>query len=86
MMRDFPHNSRSMHNIQTLREATTVNDIARSMPRISVALENQQVDHQSIMLEIEGKISNQIVSILIDPGATLIYVSPQTIEIFRLKT
>jgi len=36
------------------------------------------------MVEMEGMISNQLVSILIDPGSNLSYVSPQTIEKFKL--
>ena len=32
------------------------------------------------MVEIEGMINNKLVSILIDPGASLIYVSPSIAE------
>ena len=36
------------------------------------------------MVEIEGKILNTSVSILIDPGACRSYVSPKIIDIFKL--
>ena len=61
------------------REATIVNDIARNIPTISVALENRQEEHQATMVEMEGKISDQIVTVLIDLGASLSYVSPKIV-------
>ena len=42
-----------------------------SMPKICTALENQQADHQTSMVELEGMIKSQPISILIDPGALL---------------
>ena len=32
-------------------------DLARTMPRINVALENRQVDYQTSMVEVEGTIN-----------------------------
>ena len=61
------------------REATIVNDIEINIPTISVALENRQADHQATMVEMECKISNQSVTVLIDPGASLSYISPQVV-------
>ena len=43
-----------------------VGDITNEIPIIIVSLENQQADHQSSMVEIQGMIQNQPVSILID--------------------
>jgi hypothetical protein len=85
MLRDCPHrkpNNRRVHNIQ---EATTVNDVARSMPQIYEALDNRQDDHRDLVVEMEGMISNHIVSILIDRGSNLSYVSPQTVEKCKLR-
>jgi hypothetical protein len=53
-----------------MQEATTINDIARTIPRIHVALEDQQINHQASVVEVEGKISKKYVSILIDPGSS----------------
>ena len=78
MMRDFPH--RNIHMINREREATTVNDIARSIPTISAALENRQAEHQATMVEMEGKISDLPITVLIDPGASLSYISPGIVE------
>jgi hypothetical protein len=48
-------------------------------------LENNQADHQASMVEMEGMIANHIVSILIDPGSNLSYLSPQTIDKCKLQ-
>ena len=44
--------------------------VARAVPRIYAALEDRQADHQSTVVEVAGKIIEQSVSILIDPGST----------------
>ena len=51
----------------------TVEDLARTMPRINVALENRQADYQTSMLKVEGKINQKPIAILIDLGASLSY-------------
>jgi hypothetical protein len=48
-------------------------------------LENRQADHQASMVEVEGMLNNQPISILIDPGASLSYVSPKIVEICKLQ-
>ena len=55
------------------------------MPRIYASLDNNQADHQALVLELEGMITNHLVSILIDPGSNLSYVAPQTIDKFKLQ-
>jgi hypothetical protein len=70
--------------VQTIQEATTVGELARSTPKISATLENRQEDHQTSMVEIEGMIHNQPVIVLIDPGASLSYISPRVVEICKL--
>jgi hypothetical protein len=55
------------------------------MPCIYVALDNKQVDHQALVVEMEGKISNHLVSILIDPSSNLSYVAPQNVDKCKLQ-
>jgi hypothetical protein len=55
------------------------------MPRIYVALDNKQVEHQASVVEMEGVIANHLVSILIDPGSNLSYVAPHTIDKCKLQ-
>ena len=46
--------------------------MARSVPQIYAALDNKQSDHQALVVEMEGMITNHLVSILIDPGIWVI--------------
>ena len=59
--------------------------VARVVPRIYAALEVHYADHQSIVVEVAGKIVEQSVSILIDPGSTHSYVTPRVVEICAFK-
>jgi hypothetical protein len=68
-----------------VKEATTVNDVARSVPQIYVALDNNQADHQASVVELEGMISNHLVSVLIDPSSNLSYISPRTVDKCKLQ-
>ena len=52
----------------------------RSEPQIYAALDNNQADHQASVVEIEGMISNHLVSILIDPGSNLSYIAPKAVD------
>jgi len=62
-----------------------VGDMGKSLHRINVATDGWQADHQSSVVEIEGKIKNSRISVLIDPGATLSYVTPDVVESNKLK-
>jgi hypothetical protein len=69
---------KTMHNIQ---EATTVED----MGRIYAALEDRQAEYQSNMIEVEGKIINHHVAILIDSGASHCYIDPKIADRLHLE-
>jgi hypothetical protein len=51
--------------------------MARSIPKIYAVVENRQADHQTSVVDLEGIITKQPVSVLIYSGYNLIYVSPQ---------
>ena len=55
--------------------------VVRTIPRIYVALEDLQADHQSTVVDVEGKIAKKYVSILIDPGSIDRYITPKIVEI-----
>jgi hypothetical protein len=59
--------------------------MARSMPQIYATLDNKQADHQASVAEMEGMIANHLVSILIDPGSNLSYVSPHNVDKCKLQ-
>ena len=73
--------SNTVHSIQ---EESTVGEIGRSFHCINAALEDRQANHQSTIVEIEGIVLNHAISVLIDLGAMLSYISPRTVELCQL--
>jgi hypothetical protein len=59
--------------------------VARSVPRIYVVVENQQADHRAFVVELEGIVSKQPISILIEPRSNFSYISPQFVEACALQ-
>ena len=55
------------------------------MQRINRAMDGRKYDHQSTIVEVEGKIHDNHISILIDPGASLSHVTPGLVELNKLK-
>jgi len=70
------------HNMQ---EDDPVENAARGMPRIYAALDHRQADHQSNMIEVEGMINKQSISILVDSGASHSYIDPSLVESLHLE-
>jgi hypothetical protein len=62
-----------------------VEDMGGSMPSIYATLDNKKDEYQSTMIEVEGKIDNQPISILIDYVAIHSYINVNIVEIFHLK-
>ena len=62
-----------------------VGDLARTMPRINVELENRHTDHQTYMVEVEGKLNQIPISIIIDPRDSLSYICPDLVEKCKLS-
>jgi hypothetical protein len=62
-----------------------VEDMDESMPRIYASLDNKQDEYQSPMIEVEGKIDNHPIAILIDYGAIHSYINANIVEIFHLQ-
>jgi hypothetical protein len=85
LLRDCPHQQQNSQKIYNIQEATTVNDVARSVPQIYAALDNNQDDHQASVVEIEGMIFNHLVSVLIDPSSNLSYISPRAVDKCKLQ-
>jgi hypothetical protein len=59
--------------------------MGRSMQKIIAIVEGRQVDHQSTIMEVEGKIHDNCISILIDPGTSMSYVTPSLVKLNKLK-
>jgi hypothetical protein len=80
LLRDCPHRQQNNRRIYNVQEATIVNNVAKSVPQIYAALDNNQADHQASVVEIKGMITNHLVSILIDPCSNLSYISPKVVD------
>jgi hypothetical protein len=68
---------RTVHNVQ---QVEIVEDMGINVPRIYVALDNKKAEYQSHMIEVEGMINNQTISILIELGDSHSYVDPKMVE------
>ena len=79
MCRNFPLENESA------MPACNIQEVARVVLRIYTALEDCQVDHQSTVVEVVGKMVEKPVSILIDLGSTHSYITPRVVEICAFK-
>ena len=73
---------RIVHNVQ---QDDTMEDMGKNVPRIYVALDNKKAKFHSHMIEVQGKINNQTITILIDSGASHSYIDPKMVERFHLS-
>ena len=85
LYRDFPHKGERMRTVHNIQEAEILEYMDKSMLRIYAALDNKQAKYQSPMIEVEGKIDNHPITILIDYGAIHSYINSNIVEIFHLQ-
>jgi hypothetical protein len=83
MYRDCPHRGEKVSIIHNVQQDDTVEGVGRDVPRIYAALDNKKVELQSHMIEVEGKINNQTIDILIDSGSSHSYIDPKMVERFH---
>ena len=81
MHSNFPLDNESARPNYNIQEVETVGQVVREVPRIYAALEDRQEDHQSIVVEVAGKIVEQFVSIFTDPISTHSYINPRVVEV-----
>ena len=55
------------------------------IPKICAVLEDHHEGRNSTVVEFEGEIAKQTVSVLIDPGSTHNYITPGLTEMCTLK-
>jgi hypothetical protein len=84
MHRDFPQRGDKVKTMYNVQQVVTIEDMGRYVPRIYVALDNKKVEFQSHMIEVEGKINDQPISILIDSGSSHSYLDHKMVERFQL--
>jgi hypothetical protein len=66
MYRYCPRKSERVKTTHSVQQAKIVEDMGISVPNIYATLDNIQAEFQSHMIEVEGKINNDPIVILID--------------------
>jgi hypothetical protein len=84
MYRDFPHICEKLRFVQKVQHAKIVEDMGRNIPSIYTTLDNKQARFQLHIIEVEGEINNEPISILIDSGSSHSYLDHEMVEIFQL--
>ena len=74
-----------MNTMHSIKKEETIEYVGISMPRIYAALDNRQAYYQSHIIEVEGKIDNHPIAILIDYRSSHIYIDTNLLERFKLK-
>jgi hypothetical protein len=82
--KDCPLRRKTNNNLHIVHEAFIVNEIERNIPNISAALENRQENYHTSMVEVEGMLNNEPISILIHLGSSLSYISLRVVKMCKL--
>ena len=85
MRKNCTHEEGYVRPTYNIEEEETTGKFVRDSPRIYATLEHLQVDHQSIVVEVAGKIAEQYISALIYPGSTHSYITPRVVDICAFK-
>jgi hypothetical protein len=83
MFRDFPHRGEKLRTVHNVQQAETIEDMGINVPRIYAAMDNKQAEYRSHMIEVEGMINNQTISILIDSRDIHSYIDPKMVKSFH---
>lgn len=60
--------------------------MVNSTQSIYIILDKEKIGHQSTIVEVEGKIKNHPLSILVDPKASHSYVTPRIEKVCSLRS
>jgi hypothetical protein len=82
--RNCPHKNGKVRVVHNVQQVETMEDMGSRIPIIYAALDNKKVEFQSHLIEVEGMINNQPISILIDSGAIHSYVDHRMVESLQL--
>jgi hypothetical protein len=83
VLRYFPHRGEKVKTCYNVHQVETVEDMGRSVPRIYASMDNKQDEFQAHMVEVEGKINNQTIVILIHSGSSHSYLDPKMVKIYE---
>jgi hypothetical protein len=85
LYRDFPHKGEKMTIFHNIQEVEILKDMGGIIPSIYVVLDNKKMKYQSPMIEVEVKIDNQLIAILINSRAIHSYINANIVEIFHFQ-
>jgi hypothetical protein len=83
MHKDFPQRGDKVTTMHNVQQDVTIEDMGRNVRRIYIALDNNQTKFYSHMIEVEGKINDQPIVVLIDSVASHNYLDLKTVERFH---
>jgi hypothetical protein len=81
LYKDCPHRKDRVKTVHNIQESTIVKD----MRIIYATLNDRKEEYQSNMIEVEGKIINHHVVILIDSGESHCYIDPKIVDRLHLE-
>jgi len=62
-----------------------VGDVFHSIPWTYASMDNKNVYHHASIIEMDGNLCVQVVSILIDPKSNYSYINPGLVDKFGLR-
>jgi len=57
-----------------------VGDVGHIIPQTYVVVDTRHADHQASIVDMDGKLCDQVVSILIDPRFNSSYINPDLVD------
>jgi hypothetical protein len=84
MYRDCPHKGEKLRTVHNVQEVDIVEDMGINVPWIYAALDNKKAEFHLHMIEVEVKINNETIAILIDSRASNSYLDPKMVERLQL--
>jgi hypothetical protein len=84
MHRDLPQRGDKASIVHNVQQVVKVEDMGRNVPMIYENLDNNKYEFHSHMIEVEGKINDQCIAILIGSISSHSYVDSKMVERFRL--
>jgi hypothetical protein len=79
---DLPHTSEKVRIVHNVHQFVTVEDMGINVPRIYSSMDKNKVEFQWHIIEVEGNINDQPISILIGSRSSHSYLDPKMVERF----
>jgi len=80
LRKDFPQHKCIGLRFYNTWEVHNKGNVARGMLNIYKTLKNRHENHQDSIIDMEVKICNQTIYVLVDPGSNYRYIGPMLVE------